>query len=326
MKIFSGESNIIMKKKITACLVCGALVCGMCGCNGGEDKSSADGETVTVTTVTETSETASETSVTTETKTETETSEAAETTKSTEGLTVSPSGYVLDPNVTLGEHEYAYQFAENQPCFIDETAEGVMVYGVNTDTEREFHYLNPFEEYFSTKYCVVLEHDGIADEFAGYWSERFGTAMSVYSDDYDGDGEKEIATVRYDAGGSDCRVIELAIYKMKDGHYQRFWFDENAFIDKYLTSEVDTENQTVSFFAESLGKNFSYDFSKELPNGGCVVIFGIINDFEFDGSNIIYTATPHLSGSGICTKVSISFRLKFSNGDFICTDVEFSEN
>lgn len=311
-----------MKKKITACLACAALVCGMCGCSGGEDKSSADDETETVTTVTEASGTASETSVTTEAKTEKETSEA---TKNTEGLTVSPSGYVLDPNVTLGEHEYAYLFPENQPCFIDETAEGVRVYGVNTDTEREFHYLNPFEEHFSTTDCVVLEHDGIADEFAGCWSERFGTAMLVYSDDFDGDGEKEIATVRYDTGGTFCRVMELVVYKLNEGHYERFVFDEYEFIEEYITAEVDSENYIVNFSAKGSDKTFSYDFSEDFPDGGCDVIFGIINDFVIDGGEITYIATPHLSARGICTKVSISFKLKFSDGIFTCSDVEFIE-
>ena len=302
-----------MVKKFISFLTCAVLACGMCGCNGGEEASSAKSETVP--TVTEASETTSETSVTTEAKTETETTE---TTKSTEVLTVSPSVYILDPNVTLGE-ENGWYFTEDQPCLIGEPLEGVRLYGVNAGEER-YYTEGEYDQY------IIVEHDGIADEFEGFWAERFGTAMSVYSGDFDDDGEEEIATSRYSAGGTACAVNELAIYKIKDGHYQRFLFDENSFIDKYLTSEVDTENQLVSFSIESLGKTFSYDFSKNLPNGGCVVVFGFINKFEFDGGDIIYTATPHLSGSGVCTNVSISFRLKFSDGDFICTDAEFSEN
>lgn len=316
-----------MKKKITACLICAALVCGMCGCNGGEDKSSANGETETVTTVTEASETSSETSVTTEAKTETETSETTETTettKSTEVLTVSPSGYLLDPNVTLGE-ENGWYFPEKQPCLIGEPVEGVRFYGLNGGEELSYTYYQPAWGESEYDQYIIIEHNGIADEFAGLWTERFGTAMSVYSGDFDDDGEEEIATSRYSAGGTACAVNEIAVYKIKDGHYQRFLFDENSFIDKYLTSEVDTENQIVSFSVESLGKTFSYDFSKDMPNGGCVVVFGLINKFEFDGGDIIYTATPHLSGSGICTNVSISFRLKFSDGEFTCSDVEFTE-
>lgn len=308
-----------MKKKIIAVGICAALACGMCGCNGGNEETSANAESDTVMATSET-EKVFETSA--ETTSETE---AAETAKSAEPLTVSPSGYVLDPNVTLGEHEYAYLFPENQPCFIDETDEGVRVYGVNTDTEREFHYLNPFEEHFSTTDCIVLEHDGIADEFAGYWSERFGTAMSVYSDDFDGDGEKEIAAVRYHTGGSSCRVMELVLYKLNEGHYERFVFDEYEFIEEYITAEVDSENYIVNFSVKGSDKTFSYDFSEDFPDGGCDVIFGIINDFVIDGGEITYIATPHLSARGICTKVSISFKLKFSDGVFTCSDVEFTE-
>ncbi|MDE6595358.1 MAG: hypothetical protein K2K44_05045 [Oscillospiraceae bacterium] len=304
-----------MKKTITACLVCAVLACGMCGCSGGEEASSAER---TISTVTEASETVPETSVATEAKTETETSETTEATKSTEVLTVSPSGYILDPNVTLGE-ENGWYYTENQPCLIGEPLEGVRFYGVNAGEEKSYTD-DEYDQY------IIVEHDGIADEFEGFWTERFGTAMSVYSGDFDGDGEDETAASRYSAGGTACAVNELSVYKIKDGHYQRFLFDENSFIDKYLTYEVDAENQIVSFSVESLGRTFSYDFSEDMPNGGCVVVFGLINKFEFDGGDIIYTATPHLSGSGICTKVSISFRLKFSDGDFICTDAEFSEN
>lgn len=306
-----------MKTKIILAAVCAVLLCCMCGCSGSGETASVKSETTTAA-VTEAPETASNASAATA-----ETKETTETYASKDNLTVSPSGYVLDPSVTLGEHEYADMFAENQPCFIDETDEGVRVYGVNTDTEREYYYLSPFEEYFSTKSCVILEHNGIAEEFAGEWCERFGTAMSVYSDDFDGDGETETATVRYASGGSNCRILELVLYKQTEGHYQRFWFNEKTFIDKYLTYEVDTENEIVTFYAESFGKTFSYDFSEDMPNGGCNVIFGIINDIEFDGNEIVYTATPHLSGSNICTDVSVIFRMKFSDGEFACTDVEF---
>ncbi|MDE6595359.1 MAG: hypothetical protein K2K44_05050, partial [Oscillospiraceae bacterium] len=267
---------------------------------------------------------ASETSVTTEAKTDIETSE---TTKSTEVLTVSPSGYILDPNVTLEEYEYADLFPENQPCFIDETAEGVRVYGVNTDTEREFHYLNPFEEYFSTKYCVVLEHDGIADEFAGCWSERFGTAMSVYSDDYDGDGEKEIATLRYDTGGSSCRVMELVLYKLNEGHYEQFVFYPQDFNNDYIAVDIDSENKALTVSAKGFDKKFTYEFPEAVPPEMTEFEVNLVqvNNFVLDGGEITYIVTPLLSEYSYHAFVDICFRLKFSNGEFTCSEAEFTE-
>ena len=315
-----------MKKKITLCLLCTALMCGLCGCNGGENKYTADRESHTVTTAAETEKPQEPQE---DTETSAETTSAAETTKSTEGLTVSPSGYLLDPSVTLGEHEYAYDFAENQPCFIEETDGGVRVYGVNTDTEREWHYINRVmdQELFSTTRCVVLEHDGTADEFAGAWGERFGTVMSVYSGDFDGDGETEVATCRYDTGGTFCHIMELALYKLNSGHYEQFMFYPQDFNDKYINVEIDNEKKSLTLSLNGFNKTYAYDFSEIAPPE--MTEFNVnllqVNDFVLDGSEITYIVTPLFSGYTPEAFVDIRFTLDFSEGVFTCSDVEFTE-
>lgn len=327
-----------MKKKLTACLLCTALICGLCGCNGGDKASSADiaeatsatEDTVTSAETESVTEAPEGTETTAETTSSAETSETSETSEAAVGsFTVSPSGYVLDPGVTLGEQEYSYDFAVNKPCFIDETDEGVRVYGVNTDTEREWHYINRVmdQELFSTTKCVVLEHDGIADEFAGAWGERFGTAMSVYSGDFDGDGETEIATVRYDTGGSWCCIMELVLYKLNGEHYEQFMFYPQDFNDRYINIDIDNEKKSLTLSLNDLDKTFAYDFSEVAPPE--MTEFNVnmvqVNNFILDGSEITYIVYPLFSGYAPEEFVEISFKLNFSDGIYTCSDAEFTE-
>lgn len=313
-----------MKRKIIAVGICTALIGGFGGCDkGGEEVPPAE-----TTAVTEASETALETSAEKEEKAETGTSETA---KSTEGLTVSPSGYALDPNVTLGEKERTWEFPLNTPCLIGEPADCVRVYGVNTDTEWEFHYLNTAmgEEYFSVTSCVIIEHDGIADEFAGFWGERSGASMSVYSGDFDGDSENEIATLRYDTGGTFCRIMELVLYKLNEGHYEQFVFSPRDFNKKYLTVDIDNEERVLTLSANGFDRTFTYDFSESVPpDVECSVNMIQVNDFIFGSGEITYIITPLIgNGNGLPeTPVDICLKLNFSDGVFACSDVEFIEN
>lgn len=312
-------------KKIFAAVIFSAALC-LSACSG----QTSD---VTGTTASETEEesyltTALETSVTTEAKTETEASETIETTKSTEVLTVSPSGYILDPNVTLGEYEYAYLFPEKQPCLIGEPVEGVMVYGMNGGKELSYTYDQPAWGEDEYDQYIIIEHDGIADEFAGLWAERFGTAMSLYPADLDGDGQTEIATVRYGVGGTLCHVMELVIYKLNEGHYERFLFNTRDFNKENITVDIDNEKRTLAFSINGFDKSFAYDFSESVPTDTeCSVNMIQVNDFILDGGEITYIVTPLIgNGNGLPeTPVDICFKLNFSDGEFTCSGVKFNE-
>lgn len=311
-------------KKIFAAVIFSAAVC-LSACS--EQTSDVMGTTASETEEASSVTTASETSVTTEEKTETEASETTETTKSTEVLTVSPSGYILDPNIIFKE-ENRWDIPEKQPCLIDEPVEGVRFYGVNGGEELSYTYDQPAWGEDEYDQYIIIEHDGIADEFAGLWAERFGTAMSLYPADLDGDGETEIATVRYGVGGTFCRVMELVIYKLNEGHYERFMFYTRDFNRENITVDIDNEKRTLAFSIKDFDKSFAYDFSESVPTDTeCSVNMIQVNDFIFDNGEIAYIVTPLIgNGNGLPeTPVDICFKLKFSNGEFTCSGVEFKE-
>lgn len=301
-----------MKRKIIAVGICAALIAGFGGCNGsGEAALSGNDTGVTA---------AAESSVS-------ETSQTEETPASEENLTVSPSGYLLDPEVTLGD-ENGWDFPEKQPCLIGEPVEGVRFYGVNGGEELAYNYTQPLFGESEYDQYTIIEHDGIADEFACLWTERFGSAMTLYPADFDGDGETEIASVRYGVGGTWCSIMELAVYKIKDGHYERFGFDLQAFNDEYITVDIDSEERVLTLSVNGFDKTFTYDFSEIVPPEMTEFEVNLVqmNDFSFDGGEITYIVTPLLSGYIPEMFADVWLKLKFSDGVFTCSDVEFTKN
>lgn len=304
-----------MNRKITAVVstfVCAAVIGGLSSCN--RDGEETQTESITAATA------AGESSVS-------ETSQAEETPASAEGLTISPSGYLLDPKVTLG-NENGWDFPEKQPCLIGEPVEGVRFYGVNGGEERVYNYTQPLFGESEYDQYTIIEHDGTADEFACLWTERFGSAMSLYPADFDGDGETEIAAVRCSIGGTWCSIMELAVYKINDGHYERFGFDLQAFNDEYITVDIDNEERIITLSANGFDKTFTYDFSEIVPPE--MTEFEVhlvqVNNFICDGGEITYIVTPLLSGYAPETFADIRSKLKFSDGVFTCSGVEFSKN
>lgn len=304
-----------MNRKITvviSAVVCAAVIGGLSSCN--RDGEEAPTESITAVTAD------SKSSVS-------ETSQTEETPASAEGLTISPSGYLLDPKIILG-NESGWNFQEKQPCLIGEPAEEVRFYGVNGGEERVYNYTQPLFGESEYDQYTIIEHDGTADEFACLWTERFGSAMSLYPADFDGDGETEIASVRYSIGGTWCSIMELAVYKINDGHYERFGFDLQAFNDEYIIVDIDDEERILTLSANGFDKTFTYDFSEIVPPE--MTEFEVhlvqINDFVLDGGEITYIVTPLLSGYAPETFADIRLKLKFSDGVFTCSGVEFSKN
>lgn len=301
-----------MKRKIIAVGICAALMVCFGGCaKGGEEVPSGNDTGVTASSDNSASET----------------SQTEETPANEENLTVSPSGYLLDPEVTLGS-ENGWDFLEKQPCLIGEPVEGVRFYGVNGGKERAYTYTQPLFGESEYDQYTIIEHDGTADEFACLWTERFGSAMTLYPADFDGDGETEIASVRYGVGGTWCSIMELAVYKIKDGHYERFGFDLQAFNDEYITVDIDSEERVLTLSANGFDKTFTYDFSEIVPPEMTEFEVNLvqINDFAFDGGEITYIVTPLLSGYIPEMFADVWLKLKFSDGVFTCSDVEFTKN
>lgn len=318
-----------------------ACILMLSSCGGGDTANISEVVESSSATLSETSETSEDT--TTETEFESETETAADTTTVIEAdtdetaapknadLTVSPSGYVLDPEIKIlqGESTVAKDTEDDQPYLIAET-EGGRVYGVfSSDKGKEWTAYNPtMEDEFTYSSYIIIEHsDKTADEFAGSWTTRFHEPMEVYCADFDGDGVEDIATHRYDTGGTFCCVMELAVYKMNsDGHYERFLFDNYDFIEEYITVEKDPTERIVRFGAVGSDKYFDAPFPDIVPEGeSCGVSMGQVSGFELDTEKgeIKYVVTPFLNG-GIPTEcVTIKFTIRLNDGVFDYTDVEF---
>ncbi|MCH5350196.1 MAG: M56 family metallopeptidase, partial [Oscillospiraceae bacterium] len=78
---------------------------------------------------------------------------------------------------------------------------------------------------------VIIEHDGITDAFMENWTSRMFPAVA-FCNDYDGDGENEIAACYYIGHGTGTSVFELVLYKKNErGHFIEYKPDPTAVKD-----------------------------------------------------------------------------------------------
>lgn len=222
-----------------------------------------------------------------------------------------PSGYTLDPSYFYNENVpgWGKHIESERPYLIAKPMDGLNIYGLIMENNKE---------------KIIIEHGGIADEFDAELFGRFRESVSnFYTADFDKDNNIEIASLRYANGGSFCRVYELVIYKEKDGHYERFVFDSAAFNAENIYYEQNNDKQTISFFAQ--GKKLDYDISPiYVEEYGINVKTDQVNDFVIDGDEITYIVSPMLQGTCNEFPINISFKLNFSNGEFLCEDVKIT--
>lgn len=298
------------------------------GCESGSadimTDSLTESETTTASVAEETEsqrETVTETTTETTTEVPTETSETGTDGTAAEGFVVSPSGYVLDPQNVIPEGT----------SFWYETSEEVRKSGLAylltelPDCETRVYGACPEEE--PTE--IIIEHDGIADEFEEFWSTRYGDI--AYNDkstcsfsDIDGDGENEIVLDRYTIGGTFCCVDYLSVYKMEDGHYVRYFLDYEKLADEYIKTDIDNDAKTITVSVKGSDKDFVYNSSESCPEGAKSVWYTDLVGYDIDenGVKMFYTGLINTVSSGIPIDdmIHIEFTVTLRNSEFVLSD------
>lgn len=275
------------------------------------------------------SETETVTETTTETTTEapTETSETAAGTggATAEGFVISPSGYVLDPQNVIPDgtnfwtEEGSGEVRRSGLAYLlTELPDGeTRIYGICPDEE-------PSE--------IIIEHDGIADEFEEFWSTRYGDI--AYNDtasckfwDMDGDGENEVVLKKYAEGGTIHCVFYLSVYKMENGHYKRYELDHEKLAREYIKTDIDNDAKTITVSVKNSDKDFVYDLSESCPYGAERVWYTtlVVYGFEENGVKMSYYGLIKPDPeSGLFMPIDdyirVEFSVSFKDGEFVLSD------
>lgn len=304
------------------------------GCESGNSDIRNESETTTASvteeTEVQTEETSAETvmETTTETTAEvtTKTSEtAAETGGFTaEGLVISPSGYVLDPQNVIPEGASFWTETGREEIrksglayLLMELPDGeTRVYGVYADKEPS---------------KIIIEHDGVGDEFEHIWWTRYGNI--AYNDtssckflDIDGDGENEVVTKRYAVGGTFCCIDKLSIYKMEDGHYKIYELNHEKLAEEYIKTDIDSAAKTVTVSVKGSDKDFVYDSSESCPEGVKSVWYTNLVSYDIEGGSVKMSyfglMGPDETGSAlpIDDMIRVDFTVTLKDGEFVLSD------
>ena len=293
-----------------------------------------ESETVTTTMTSESaSVTETETSIETENTTTAETT-AAEAVSETEAATASET--VTEASAESYEPDRNFEYTENfmseedkyinRPMFLGEPENtGAEVYVMFSDDVWE--YYDPFwDETRETDSRVLIRHDGVTDIISAEWVERFREPFKLYSGDYDGDGEAEIAAVRYDTGGTICYVSYLTIFDKIDGHYKSYVFDQYGFISDNFSADIDMNTEKITFKVTG-NSDYVYDTSGLFESKAEDISLGNLVDYTVDSDNIsvTYGICIHLTESTLPEILNMNLDVNFKDGEFILSNAEYTE-
>lgn len=322
-----------MKKFLTLISAILTAAVLLSGCESGTADNHTENETTTASvteeTEVQTETTSSETEAVTETTTKvpTETSETETDVNAAEGFVVSPSGYVLDPQNVIPEgtnfwtEEGSGEVRKSGLAYLlTELSDGeTRVYGVCPDED-------PSE--------IIIEHDGIGDEFEQMWWTRYGDPLPNEPSnsgftllDIDGDGEKEIVMKIYASSGTFHCVYVLLVYKIEDGHYISYDFESGKFADDYIKTDIDTDAKTVAVSAKGSDKDFVYNSSESCPEGVKSVFYKslIVYDVNDDGVKVSYYGLiePYRENGSVMPiddMIRVDFKVNLKDGEFVLSD------
>ena len=294
-------------------------------------------ETTAVTTSETTAETTAKiTETTTETTAEiteitTETTATEEVTEPQEdALTVSPSGYVLDPaNIAPENNWVENNINENEAYYLSTPMEGVNLYGVNVSEDKAYEtYYSGWGEDISNGY-IIVEHDGIADELQVDWIQRYGnpinTTDNIFCADFDGDGETEIAISRCSVTGTFCCIYELTVFKQTDGHYNAYTLNSDEMLAGLFTADIDDAANTVKVTANITGLEYIYDYSKYESDEVQEITYGKVVEYKFEGDKITAVVPVFMVVYMPADYIDAYIEVKFTGSGFEYGDITFSE-
>lgn len=286
-------------------------------------------ETTDASSLTETESIESTAQKSDETVTEAEIVTSSETIVETE-QTADPETYEFDRSFVYDSaYSHEYESYLNRPMFVGEPENtGAEVYVMFTDEEWE-HYDAFWEEPFKSNNSIVIRHDGVTDVIPALWIERFGEAFKLHSGDYDGDGETEIAAVRYDTGGTMCMINELSVLKKTDGHYKSHVLDYGRhaeIMSDGLEVNIDDENNEIVF--RIYDTEFSYDTSELFADGAGGVDLGSYVDNIVIGDEItvaygVFIKHKENNFPEYCLNLVLD--VDFKDGEFVLSDPRFVE-
>ena len=217
----------------------------------------------------------------------------------------------------------------NKPMFVGEPENtDAEVYVMFTD-DIWVHYDAFWGDTFESDNIVIIRHGDVTDIIPAVWIERFGEAFKLYSGDYDGDGEIEIAAVRYDTGGTMCMINELTVFKKTDGHYKSFVLDYSQHSDimsDEFTAYIDDQKGRITFKMHDT--EFVYDISERFPNGAAMAGFLDYIDYTVMGNDITVTYDVFIKQSDDFMPepcLNVVHRVEFKDGEFILSDAQFIE-
>ncbi|MGN0637324.1 MAG: hypothetical protein ACI4J0_03040 [Huintestinicola sp.] len=237
--------------------------------------------------------------------------------------------YELDPDFVLTDECFNDESYINKPMLAAQPkGSDANVYVMIADESKKWLYTPvnyDSEDYYETDY-VIIEHNGIIDELQCKWQGRLGIPFEVYAGDFDGDGETELASVRYALGGTFCAVDELVIYKLTDGHYKPYVFDHRKLVEYSLYPQINNKKHTITFSVDGCDNTFEADTSQLFPDGVKGTDSSNIVGYTIEGDRItiLDTVLCYSENSLPQDFVRIEMDIYFSDGDFSYGEPEFS--
>lgn len=258
------------------------------------------------------------------------------------GLTVSPSGYVLDPERKIIPQHFGMDLEMDTAYFLWQSDDECQkIYGVlSSEIIEETDELGTHEH---NRRYIIIEHDGIAEEIERNWLGRFGTESTPDFErlsQYDND----IFSSLYFAGGTFCCINDMALFSLDaNGKYKMYSADSSKIIDELknnIVIDIDKENKTVTLSTGTIGSMYVSDISYLSEYNNFDIDKLSSDNIWFAGDNVIYY---YIEDAEIICKMPVwisyynylpndenmpylKIRLSFNDGEFTVKTIDFVTN